>query len=241
MFWALLIYQGDFFMKYKPNMISVVFGALFTTISVVFLAAIIAVDVSYANFKKDAVPVEAVITDIDSHRVHNRNTNKTRTEHTVYVEYEYEGEVYNTELGYYSSGMKKGDREEIYINPDNPSESSSSPLILNCIIIPLAGIFISIGLVFLIKEVKNKKAVNKLIEDGLYVFCDDVAEENANVTVNNVRYRWLRCTYNDGTGRTFVFHSHPYPPSERHYTPGQSVKIYVDIENNPKVYYICLD
>lgn len=228
-------------MKYKPNMISVVFGILFTTISAVFLAAIIAVDISYANFKKDAVPVEAVITDIRTERNYSSTKNKTVTEHYVEVEYYYEGQIYNTELNYYSSNMKIGDREEIFIDPNNPYDSSSSPLILNCIIIPLAAIFMSIGLVFLIREGKRKKAVNKLIEDGLYIFCDDVAEENANVTVNNVRYRLLRCTYNDGTGRTFVFHSHPYPPSERHYTPGQSVKIYVDIENNPKVYYICLD
>ncbi len=227
-------------MKYKPNMISVVFGVLFAVMGLIFLGAIIAVDISYANQKNSYVPVEAVITNIEEEKVYDRNRKTTKTSYDVFAEYEYEGNTYKTVLGYYNSGMNVGDREEIYIDPEAPGNTVSSPLTLNLIIIPMVVIVMGLGIAFIIREIKRSKAVNKLIEDDLYIFCDNVVEELSNTSVNNVRYLWLRCTYH-ANGQTYDFKSHPYHPRDSRYVPGQKVKVYVDLETNPKVYYMCID
>lgn len=227
-------------MKYKPNSVSVVFGAIFVIMGMIFLGAIIAVDISYANQKNSYVPVEAVITDIREEKVYDRSRKTTKITHEVIVKYEYEGNTYRTHLGHYNSAMNVGDREEIYIDPEAPGNTVSSPLTLNLIIIPMVIIVMGLGIAFIIREIKRSKAVNKLIEEDMYIFCDNVIEEQSNTTVNNVRYLWLRCKYY-ANGQTYDFKSHPYHPRDSRYVPGQKVKIYVDLETNPKVYYMVID
>ena len=67
----------------------------------------------------------------------------------VIVEYEYNNEIYSTELGYYSSDMQLGDYITIYVNQDNPIEVTTEMSGSDIFIILFPGIFFfGMGLIF---------------------------------------------------------------------------------------------
>lgn len=224
--------------RYKWSFVHTFIGVIFFLVGAVFLIIMAANTSAWAEFKKDAVPVTAEITDIDTYTKRSVSSKKRKTYHDVYIEYEYEGKTYTGELNYYSSGMKRGDDVEIFIDPENPSESKSDPLIVSGIMGIFVIIFGGIGSAFLVFEFKKSRYINRLIADDKFVYADYSHEERANVTVNNVRYNQAVFVYEDGFGRKLMFKSEPYHPNSRPYIQGDSKKVYVDMENNPKKYYV---
>ncbi|MCI7767158.1 MAG: DUF3592 domain-containing protein [Oscillospiraceae bacterium] len=222
--------------RYKWSFVSTIIGWVFFAFGVIFLIIPLISIASWAEFKKDAVPVSAEITDIDTYT--KRSNHKNRTYHDVYVEYEYDGVTYSEELDYYTSGMKKGDDIEIYVDPDDPSRSRSNPFVFSAIMAVFGLVFGGIGAGFLVHEIKMSIYINKLIAEDKFIYADYSNEEQANVTVNNVRYNHSVFVYDDGLGRIMTFNSEPHHPSSRPHIQGDSIKVYVDLENNPKKYYV---
>ncbi|MDY3792131.1 MAG: DUF3592 domain-containing protein [Oscillospiraceae bacterium] len=223
--------------RYKWSFVHTLIGVIFFLFGVVFLIVPIVSVAGWEDFKKDAVPVTATISDIRTHTSRSSN-GKRRTYHDVYVEYEYEGESYYEELDHYSSGMREGDEVEMLIDPNNPSKNRSEPYLFSGIMAAIGLIFGGIGAGFLIHEIKRSGYINGLIAEDKFIYANYTHEETANVMVNNVRYNCSVFVYNDGSGRQMAFKSEPHHPNTLPYVQGDSIKVYVDMENAPEKYYV---
>lgn len=230
------IFFGGNMERYKWNFVRTLIGVMFFAFGVAFLIVPVISLASWNEFKKDAVPVTAEITDINAYtRRSNRGKRRYRE---VIVEYIYNGENYSEKLDYYISGMKKGDELEILIDPDDPSKNRSEPYLFSGIMAIFAVVFGGIGGGFLVYEIKRSKYVKKLIAENKYIYANYSNEEQANVTVNNVRYNQSVFVYEDVSGRKMMFKSEPHHPSSQPYIHGDSIKVYVDMENDPNKYYV---
>lgn len=224
--------------RYKWSFPFTIIGVTFFILGAVFVVIAAANIAGWEDFKKDAVSVTATITDITARTSRSHGSNKKRTYHDVYVEYEYEGKTYSEELSYYTSGMSEGDKLEIFIDPDDPSKNRSDPYLVSCMMGLFALIFGGIGAGFLGHEISRGRYINRLIAEDKFVYADYSHEEPANVTVNKVRYNCSVFVYDDGYGRKLSFKSEAYHPRSSPYIPGDSKKVYVDMENNPRKYYV---
>ncbi len=226
--------------RYKWSFVHTIIGVIFFLFGVVFLIVPIVSVVGWEDFKKDAVPVSATISDIRTHTSRSRSSSsgKRRTYHDVYVEYEYEGESYYEELDHYTSGMREGDVLDILIDPDDPSKNRSEPYLFSGIMAIVGLIFGGIGAGFLVHEFRRGIIVNRLIAEDKFIYAQYSHEEKANVTVNKVRYDQSVFVYDDGSGRKMVFKGEPHHPSSRPHIPGDHMKVYVDMENDPNKYYV---
>lgn len=224
--------------RYKWSFAPTLIGVIFFLFGVAFLIVPAISIAEWTEFKKDAVPVSATITDISTHTTRRTGSHKRRTTHDVYVEYEYEGKTYSEELDYYTSGMREGDNVDILIDPDNPSKNRSEPYLFAGIMAIFGLIFGGIGAGFLIYQLKKSRYINRLIDEDKFIYAEYSNEQQANVTVNNVRYNQAVFVYEDGFGRELTFTSEPYKPSSRPYAPGDTKKVYVDMEADPNRYYV---
>ena len=220
--------------RYRPNFVSAFMSGMFLVFGIIFIAVGAVTYFSWKDFVQNAVPVYAEITDISSNKT--RVSNKTKTQYRVDIKYEYNGETYESRLDRYVSTMHKGDRVEIFIDPDDPysqqSEQDAAPVIL-----VLSGLFMgAIGCVMFAKEIKLGRYINRLIADDVYIYADFVGEEPSNLTVNGVRYNQAVFVYDSGSELRFT--SKPYRPNKCPYVRGDVKKVYVDIENAPEKYYV---
>lgn len=188
---------------------------------------------SWNRFKNDAVPVTAYISEIETY-----TDSDNEKQHNVYIEYEYEGVSYSDKLNYYISGMKKGDSVQIYVDLYSPSINKSYSSVYNTVAILFALLFGGIGGGLVGHEVKRAIFVNRLISEDKYVFAVYSHEEKSNYSVNDVVYDRSVFVYDDGSGGELTFNSEPYPPDSHPYSDGSTVRVYVDIEADPKKYYV---
>ena len=78
-------------------------------------------------------------------------------EHTVFVDYSYDGKEYkNCEYGNYSSSMKEGDKVVIYLNPDDPAEFRSDDS-GNFVFVIIGIVIIAIGVIGIGYNIYQKK------------------------------------------------------------------------------------
>lgn len=231
--------------KYKYNLAFMIIGAVFTLVAAVMLIVSVAVNVSWNSFKKTAVSVTAEITDIQVRRERRHSSsnsrNTTTTYHDVYVEYDYNGQHYSEKLGYYYSGMAEGDEISILIDPNDPKRSMTDPGIASAVCLIFVFVFGGIGAVFLIVELRKGAYINRLIRDDKYVYAEYTGEEPSGLRVNNVRYNQSVFTYDSGFGITAEFRSQPHHPMESPYSPGDTVKVYVDMKKDASKHYVSSD
>lgn len=221
---------------YRMNKIMLLLGGWFAAFGVLILAAGVIIVVQWVDFSKTCESTEAIITDI-----YTTGHGDSRTHHVV-VDYEVDGEIYSNSLGYYTSSLRRGQKVTVYYNPENPYDTMNRPYAACAAIAVFFLIFGGIGFGFLFSEFRNKKIINRLAEEDKYIILDSRTERRevrAGVKVNNVRYVRTDFIYRDQFGGEFVFSSVAYPPGKCPFDPWQSVTVYVDMEKNPKKYYVC--
>lgn len=218
--------------KATPKILFSVFGA--AGIMIIILG--IYINVQGKIFMKNAIPVQATISDI---LIDSRADGDTS--HTVYVEYDIDGERYKAPLNYYSSNMHIGDRRTVYYQPGNPYKISSNNKFISIFIICFGFIFGSIGIIgmsFIIKKAITKKAV---LETGrrVYAKIDEVIKDYSYRVNRRYPYRII-CSYTDSMDVTHIFKSEPiwYNPSEM--LGSDMVPVYVDTTDFSK-YYVKID
>ena len=102
-------------MRNKNSIFGIFFG-LFAVIGIIFFAVGIFIAVLGNKFKRNAVEVNAVISEIESYR-----DSDGEISHNVYVSYSYNGRDYkDIELNEYGSNMYEGKEILIMIDPDSP-------------------------------------------------------------------------------------------------------------------------
>ena len=223
--------------KYKFERFHLIFGAVFCALAVLLLYAGIANVFKWNRFKETAVPVNAQIAEIHK-RVSRSGGKQRKRTYDVDIVYEYDGREYSGEVNYYIQGMDVGDILTIYVDPADPGYTMSEPwngLVMSIIMAIVTG---GVGTAFFVYELRMKKYINGLIEADKYVFAVCTREKPSGTKVNGVSYNCAEFIYTDSSDKKTYFYSYPYPPDTQPYSPGESVKVYVDIDNKPRKYYV---
>ncbi len=223
--------------KYKnANSVLMLIGIIFSVIGTVFLVAGIAVLISYNTFIDNAVQTEAEITRIESDS-YKRN-GKTHNDYDVWVEYEADGEIYEEELNYYSSGMYEGKKINIYYEPDNPSEIITSQKLFEAIFMMIGGIFAILGIIFIIINIKASRRRKILMQTGDRLTGTIInVGQNMNVAINRRHPYKAECeVINPFDGEKYLYSSENVTCNISELV-GREVTVYVD-RNNKKKYYV---
>lgn len=222
---------------YRINKSNMLIGIWFSAFAVICIATVVFWLVSWANFSKNALSTDGVIIDIRGY--YNRNSKST--EYDVIVEYTVGGVLYTRSLGYYSSAMEIGQTVTVIYDSEDPDHMMSKPYFECAVIAIFILVFGGAGTIFIVTEILNMQRINRLADEDKYIICDHTCEReevSAHVKVNRVYYRQTNFIYRDMYGREYVFSSRPYHPEKNPFLDGQSVTVYVDIEKDPKKYYI---
>lgn len=217
--------------SYKLNRIRLLFSSIFLFVSIAMFCAVSVILLDWYARKDTYVAVQAVIVDIEA------EGHGSRTQHNVIVAYEFEGERYESELGRYSSNMRRGDTVEIFCDPEDPREIMTSPWTMVMIFGLLGTVTGGVGVGALAYELRKRGSAKRLIHSGSYVYANFEREESASVRVNGMNYCRAVFVYTDPYGVRYEFVSEAYHPRKYPYSDGEPVRVYVDIKD-PKHYYI---
>lgn len=152
-------------MKVKnTNNFMVMFGSIFLIVGLITVLSGIGMFVSFLSFKSTAAETQAVITDIET--IKTRNNGKTKISYSVFIEYTFEGVQYDNMLGYYSSGMHKGQVVKIYVDPESPTNIRSNSLLAEILMIVMGLPFAIVGMCFVISSIRKTATKKRLLLEG---------------------------------------------------------------------------
>lgn len=182
-------------MRKKDKAVNLVFY-IFAVIGIIFVIAGIVSLVKSVQFKKTAVNVDAVISDIEAYRDSDGDMN-----HRVFINYSYNGKQYEgISLGEYSSSMYEGKEIAILLDPKNPVKvATNSGIIFMCaMFIGMGSIFALVGIIPLIVMARKKVQKKKLLENGQYIYAVvESIQLNTGYSVNGRHPYVIYCTYKD--------------------------------------------
>lgn len=207
-------------------------GILFTFIGVIAFTVISVIIVNEQKLRKNGKEIEAVISSIESYRDSDGDIN-----HEVYVEYSVDGNYYNNRISFYSTSMYEGKSIKIIYDLNNPNHIiSKDGMTFIYIMFILPVVFLSIGLVFLIRMIKRIKLRKKLKRPENYVEANiEKIEMDMHYTVNGVHPYRIYCSYN---GNLFIS-DHIYEEEKFAIERNNVTKIPVYVNHsNPKEYYV---
>ena len=130
-----------------------VFSGVFICMGIFFLVANILIMVPSMKFRKTAQEVTGKIVEIKQKRLGGG-----RYIRTVYVDFTYEGKKYEkVQMNQYSNGMKVGEKLDLLIDPNNPTEVRTVDGDRNGgILLTIVGV-ISLAIGILPRVLKRKK------------------------------------------------------------------------------------
>lgn len=195
---------------------------------------------SAIKLQKTAIKTEAVITDIETKRDSDGDIT-----HTVYVEFDANGETYYGKSNFYHSGMHIGEKTTVYYNPKDPNHFTGSGNIFGSVMFVIIGsIFVAIGFGGLLNGVCKTNTKKKLRENGEKIYADfDHVEVNDMFEMNGKNPFVVICQYIHPNGENMEFKSENLwenPTEKIEQNDIKKFPVYVDLEN-PKKYYLSLE
>lgn len=190
---------------------------------------------SLIDFENNAETVVATITNIITTR--ERHGDDVQTNHDVFVRYTVEDIVYEQELGYYSSNMFVGNTIEIMYKPENPMHIQVNDPMMYNILFVIGFFVVLIGMCIIIYVIVVVSKHKRLINNGtcLQGIIVDI-QTNKLMRVNDVEYIVVVCEVSDThTGNTVTYYSEQTPADTR-YKIGNTVNIYIDLQNSDNYY-----
>lgn len=120
-----------------------------------------------------------------------------------------------------------------------------SPVVFVMMFAGLGALFLALGIIFLVLEIKKRNRCNRLFNEGYYILAE-VLDVNKNFNVQYGKHGHpyvVKCGYTDETGTLHIFKSrniNRYPGDN---LIGQQVRVYLDRSdyNNFKNYYLDID
>lgn len=220
----------------KTNNFMVMFGSIFLIVGLITILSGVGMFVSFLSFKSTAVETQAVITDIET--VKTRNNGKTKISYSVFIEYTFEGMQYDNMLGYYSSGMHKGQVVKIYVDPESPNNIRSNSLLAEILMIVLGLPFTIFGMCFVVSSIRKAATKKRLLCDGeqmigtiTYVALDKSVRINGRYP-----YKAEVEVIDPMTGEKYLYSSEGIMQDITWLT-GESVTVYVDAADR-SCYYV---
>ncbi len=102
------------------------------------------------------------------------------------------GKVYNVKSNFYSSTMRRGDKIKVYYNSKNPLDfrvdSGDMFKLFRYIFLGIGGIFVLLGLMLIVKHIKNKKHEQEIINSGIMVYGKITSVDRNNLYNVNGRF-----------------------------------------------------
>lgn len=222
-------------MKRKESTITLFFW-IFGILGIVLLAVGVSLLISGIKFGKSAVETQAVITDIQTYR------SGDDTRHSVWVEYEYDGKVYkDVQLNEYSSGMRRGKKITILVDPENPERVSTKfgTVLAGGLLILMGVIFFCVGFIPTVVGIRKSRLKKELIAGGRFIYAKvESITHNTSYRVNGRSPYVVYCTYQDEyKGVMYRFKSgNIWENPEYILQPGNDIRIYVKGEDYSKYY-----
>lgn len=222
------------------NKIKMTLGIAFFAVAPLLGAIVVMLIVQWVNFSATAQQTSAIITDITTY-----HDNDGDVRHTVWVEYVVDGKVYERVLGSYTSNMREGQSVTVNYDPKDPDRIMQNPT-LGCVMLSIFILsFGGVGGGMLFSELRRRSIVNRLAAEEKYIVLDsncNCMEVPSNYSSNGVRYMQMDFLYYDPvSGQEYTFSSNPYHPLKSPFRFGQNVTVYVDLEKDPKKYYVSFD
>lgn len=216
----------------------IVCGFIFSVIGGFFLGLGIMFVVLFGSIHEGKVEVDAVIAYIDTYGDDGG---------TVFVDYYYMGEEYKgIELDSYSSSMREGDERVIYISPKKPTEAidkqttSMLRILMGGIFGGIGGIFVIIGIAFIMSVTKKKALARRLKETDYYIYAHIDCVDTTSIRINNYPTYVIKCYYdNPYDGKRYRFKSEHIGFDPTMNMQGDTIRVYVD-ENDYSKYYVDL-
>lgn len=226
------------FMKQKRiiNILTFIFlivGIIFLVIGTIFF-------IDGLTFKQNAVKVTAEIVDIE----YSRGTDGD-TKHSVYVTYEYGGELYeHIPLNEYRNGMYVGKQISILCNSKKPDEIRSSFIlyIFPIIFIIIGMVFITICSVLFFLSIKKKNQNKLLLTEGSLLHATvNKINQNMLYSVNQQHPYVIYCSYKDEyKDIVYEFKSeHLWTNPASDFPLGSYIDVYVNKSDYRKYYVKC--
>ncbi len=231
--------NGNNLKTIKTTKVITIIGAVFTAAGLILSAVGGILLANHISFNKNNPSVEAVIENIeDSSYYSNGKTHHTKN---VYISYEAEDGEYYSKLGYYTTGMKIGDRVKIHYSEADPQEIKPDRYIAEIIICPMGLLYIGLGAGMLINSAKKKKRIRYLLENGVCMYATVTQiMTDYHTKVNGAHPIYLLCQSTDAvTGMTSTYKSESTFTDLNPYV-GMTVNVYSD-PSNPKDAYVDLN
>ncbi|MGN0621646.1 MAG: DUF3592 domain-containing protein [Porcipelethomonas sp.] len=226
-------------MKVKRMSVKVmmsILGGSFAAVGAIFMIAACVMLAADSSFMKTAEETTAVITDIDTDR--RVSHGEERTDHTVYIEYIADGEVYNEPLGEYNSGMYEGEEITVYYDPDKPSDVRTGSKLMQYIFLGIGALFFIIGASFVSVIVLKNRRIKLLKQSGDRLSGTITrVEMNRSVKINNRHPYKAECEVTDPYSGERYLYSSENITSDISDLVGMEVTVYAD-RNDRSRYYV---
>jgi hypothetical protein len=215
----------------------VIIGLLFSVVGAGVFGAIL---MDYHVFKQNAIPVQAIITDIV------RNSNSSNSSHTAHVTFYTDcGNEITTALSNWSSSMRVGQPINIHYSPDNPRNVRAEGVetfmgIFMAVFGAIGTALVICGAVIFRKNSGKAQLKQQLTEEGHSVMADIAEIRRRNYTVNGVSPFLIRCTYADGYQEHEFVKKAYYGNSVYDLNIGDKLRVWVD-RNDYGRYWIELE
>ncbi len=225
----------------KGNVVVYLIGGIFALVGLGLLLGGIFWRSNNKAFFENAVEIHATITDIGIYY-----DSDGEAQHEVYVKYVIDDELYeDVRLGYYSSGMREGQKVAVWYNPEDPWEirSKEGSSFGSLLLIIMGGVFAGGGAAALIicqvnasKDKKRKKTGKRLQLPIAYI------DVNPHVLVNDFPAHYIICQGQDPyTGQAIQYRSkNIFRDLFSEMQVGDLVDVYVDPQN-PNKYFVDVD
>ena len=200
-------------------------GVIFTIVGLVFAGVAAGLFISTANFIKNSIQVEGEISSV------SRNN--------VYVSYEIDGEYFESPLGFYSSGMRKGDPITVYCDLDRPDRiKSGSVQLLSLIFGILGAVLLILGVALIVHSARKKARDKQLRATGMRLDAQIIGVSvDPNISSNYQHPYILECQYQSPEGRVYFFRSGPIWYDPTNLLTDTCVPVYVE-RGNFESYYV---
>lgn len=222
------------------------FGGIFLFTGIILITVGVITLVSGMRFKESAVSVNAVISDIEKVETSNIDDKNRRYKQRIYVTYEFDGKLYEDRRLLSSSRSDYVGKElKLLVNSSDPEDikRETELYMASIIVFCLAPVFLVIGAVAIIIDLRQGGRKKKLQQSGISIYAAiSQMNMNRNIQVNGRHPYVVICSYEDpGSGKTYLFKSNSlWTDPSLVYHIGDTVKVLVD-PNDYRKYVVLLD
>lgn len=177
-----------------------ILAVVFMLLSVALLAGGGIVYMNYAAWKRNALPVTAVVTD---------SVYRSESDTRYIIAYDVDGVTYDGALNYSDSSLYTGRKVEIYVNPDNPREFRTNAANIVAIVFgAIGGSFLIPAVVLCWAALRGRGREKRMKAYGMEIVAEIMEVQPTALSINNRRTYAIYCRWKNPQDDTmYIFRS----------------------------------